>query len=422
MTSRASAVRIGTVDRSDRRAWFLVLALLIPCALWALVTAPGGFQAALAPASSPHVTDDFGLFYTTTECLVSRPCDPYAPRNFNPPHAHLLLTPLLLVTRTHAFLFFLGLNALAIVWIAFRLARSVLPWPVSAWAIAALGVGVSSLTDILLTTGQIYPLLGAGVIEAWLSWRDRRWTRAAVIMGVLISIKPIFALPALWMLRQRPATWRPLAVGCAVPFAIGMLVFGVSPYVGYFRVMSGVAVQGSGLDGSLWSTARRMLAPHGTDRVVSDHPIAPLWSAPWLVLPLWIGLSVLFVLDLVNWTRRTPLDAAWVGLLSAMLLISPKGWVYMGWVVIGPAMILWWRTRSWGLVTAAALFLVPLTVARNASGTVSSALLGSLYTWAWFAIYLGGRSGRHRDYRRTLAPATIGSQSTEPAAVGLSHR
>jgi hypothetical protein len=54
------------------------------------------------------------------------------------------------------------------------------------------------------------------------------------------------------------------------------------------------------------------------------------------------------------------------------------------------ALILWCRTRSSALLLAATLFLVPLTAARDASGTISSALLGSFYTWAWFTLYFVG--------------------------------
>jgi hypothetical protein len=378
----------------------VVRALLVSCALWALVTAPARLQTALAP--SPHVTDDFGLFFTTTECLVSRGCDPYAARNFNPPHTHLLIAPLLPLTRPHAFLVFLGLNLLVIIWIARRLARSVLKWPALTWGLVAIGAGLSSLTQTMLSTGQLYVLLGAGVIEAWLSWRDDRVIRAAVIMGVLISMKPIFALPALWMLRERPMIWKPLTIGCVATIAMGLLVFGPGPYLEYISVLKSVSVNGSPLDGSLWSAIARVLTPHASDRLVPALAIAPLWSAPWLIQPLWIVISALLIVDLASWTRRAPLDASWLGLLSAMLLISPKGWVFMGWLVIWPALILWWRSGAWLLLFAAALFLVPLTAARNATGALSSALWGSLYTWAWLTLYFAARSSQDQMKLRNV--------------------
>jgi hypothetical protein len=74
-------------------------------------------------------------------------------------HLTLALAPFVLATRTQAFFMFLGFNALAIVWIAYRLTRSVLPWSIATWGVVAAGIALSSLTQVILITGQIYPLL-----------------------------------------------------------------------------------------------------------------------------------------------------------------------------------------------------------------------------------------------------------------------
>jgi hypothetical protein len=78
-----------------------------------------------------------------------------------------------------------------------------------------------------------------------------------------------------------------------------------------------------------------------------------------------------------------------LGVLAATLLITPRGWMFAGWVLIGPAVAVAQRRgwRSPHIVLAAGILLLPIEATwAGQPNAVLTMLNGSIYTWAWLLL------------------------------------
>ena len=100
----------------------LVLAIVIAAAF-----VPGRLAAALA-VNARDAQQDFGIFYRGAHCLHDAGCDPYggadqsAP-NLAPPHAHLLLAPVIWLSRPAAYAAWLALSVFILAIVIIRVTR-----------------------------------------------------------------------------------------------------------------------------------------------------------------------------------------------------------------------------------------------------------------------------------------------------------
>jgi len=361
----------------------------------AVIAAPGAIVGNLLRGAGSHaarVTDDFGLFYHASGCLASGSCDPYlvdathAP-NMNPPHAHLLFRPLLLVPPSTAFLIWISVSACVVILCGVRLARSLaLNISPTWWVVGSIGLLVSAISASTLASGQIYAVLLWPVNEAWLAARRGRWTRAAAWLTVVATIKPLLLLPLAWIVWRQPRTLRIITVTAAAVFGAGVLLYGVDPYV-WIHSLGLARWSGHYWDGSFLQTLTRLFLPTAF--------FAPIFSGTTaIVAVLWVVLTLLLVLDLVRWLPRASIDAAWLGLIAASFLITPKGWLYAGWWLLGPAVALNHRAhwRQPALLLAAGALLLPNTnTILGQPNPWLTPLLGSLYCWTWILFYLTAR-------------------------------
>jgi hypothetical protein len=371
------------------RAYLVFAALLV-----AAITAPGRLTAGLR-WNDANSGDDFGIFYDSATCLFLTGCAPYelgagrAP-NLNAPHTHLLFAPLVSLPRTAAYRTWLVLGTLSIVVSTVRVARAVpirLSW--RTWTIVAVGVLSSGLVSATVRTGQVYPMLAWPLTEAYLALRTSRWRTAAAVIAVLATMKPLLLLPLAWVTwRDRHAIPVALAAG-AVTLIIGSIVFGGRAYLDWYESLSRFALSGHWWDGSILQSLTRTL--RGTPN------FAPLTIAPEAVRPLWLLLTLWLLVDLRRWIGRASMDAAWLGVLAATLLIAPKGWLYMAWLLIGPVGVVAHqasRPGRWWLI-AFLLLLPDTTPLVGQPNRWLTPLLGSLYCWTWWSMYLAARTATH---------------------------
>jgi hypothetical protein len=379
-----------------RQAWpGIILGAAIAIAA---LGAPGRLADAVA-WNDANRGNDFGLLFDSATCFFVRSCAPYdlgrrAP-NLNPPHTHLLLAPLVRTSQPVAYRVWLGLGALSVAAALVRLAAGPLSLSAGVWVLLVVGIVSSALTTATVRSGQIYPLFAWPMAEAYLAARSGRWRREAAIVAILATMKPLLLLPLAWICwRQRRAVW--VAAGSiAAVMTAGVTLFGIAAYFDWRRSLASFAHSGHWWDGSILQSLTRTL-----DLTRSFEPAV---FAPDVVLPLWLLFSALLLLNLRRWIPLTSTDAGWVGVIVVAMLIAPKGWLYMGWWLLPPVLGLV-RAGGWTLpwMFVSLLLLLPdTTPLLGQPNRWMTLVLGSLYCWAWLAVYFGARALAMNAYGRS---------------------
>src|SRR5262245_11748356 len=297
--------------------------------------------------------NDFGKFYYSTRLFLAGQ-DMYGPspataipvtdtetREFpdlNPPHAHLALLPVAGVHPLGALGIWVLASALCLVTSArvimaqtnLRLA-SVHPLVLTLACLSFAG------TQTVMVTGQLSFIMLLPFTLAWASARRGRWRAAAFYLGLLISVKLFFLifLPYLWIRGRLHAVTVAVATtaGC---FAVGLLVFGIAAHRAWMSMLGSVDWLWVAMNASVSGLFARALA-------ISPH-FAPLAVAPALARVLSMaaaGIIALttFVVVVADHTEEG-VDRSFAVLMVAALLISPLGWVYYLWFLLGPLVVL----------------------------------------------------------------------------------
>ena len=313
----------------------LVLALVLVVGAAALIPR---VSAALAD-NAAHDQQDFGIFYHSAGCVMRGGCNPYSPTeqvapNLAPPHALLLVTPLLPLAQPVAYGAFLlcSIGVLAIqVWRVTRTLGLVLT-PL-AWFATAAVLGSSGLMESLITSGNIYAFLAWPAVSAWRQWRRGHLVIAGVWLGVMASCKVLVFLALLYFVVH--GAWRAALamIGTAAAIvAIGVSGFGSAPYAAWLEMLSRAPMSGQFHDASIMQTLLRWLTP--------TLQFVPIADAAELVRPIWAAAAGLVATLAVTVPRRAA-DAAVLAVLSAALLASPIGWILAAWWLIAPAVAIW---------------------------------------------------------------------------------
>ena len=317
-----------------RSSTWLTLALLI---VGASLLVPR-VSAALAD-NAAHDQQDFGIFYRSAGCVVRGGCSPYtateqiAP-NLAPPHALLLVTPLLPLTQPVAYGAFLLCSIAVLATQAWRVTRTIgLTLTPIAWLATAAVVGSSGLMESLITSGNIYAFLAWPAVSAWRQWRRGHVVIAGVWLGVIASCKVLVFLALFYFVVH--GAWRAamamLGTAAAI-VAIGVAGFGSAPYAAWLEMLSRAPMSGQFHDASIMQTLLRWLTP--------TLQFAPIADAAGLVRPIWAAAAGLVATLAVTVPRRAA-DAAVLAVLSAALLASPIGWILAAWWLIAPAVAMW---------------------------------------------------------------------------------
>lgn len=369
-------------------SWLVRAILVLAIALLAVVAVDRLHESIVFNTTSDH--GDFQTFYRTARCLFVERCDPYRdiagiPPNLDPPHAHVLLMPWALWPTLQAYWMWMAISGVGLIATAFRLRQTVslqiglLPSLALVAAVAGSSIAVASVSS-----GQIYAALAWPVTEVWLALRSRKMARGAILLGLAASVKPTLLLPMAWLAMR--GHWRAAAIAvaaCALAFAIGLWGFGWSAYAGWLDTVAHFPREGHFADGSILETLLRAFTPTGY--------LAQVSNLPGLVLPLWAALSGFFI----SITLLRPLDAdrTWLALLACANLVAPKGWIYGGWWLLFPAIVVWRFSASpWTrglLVCAGALVWLPDTAPMWAQPNPALTLTwGSLYFWVWLMVWV----------------------------------
>jgi hypothetical protein len=229
-----------------------------------------------------------------------------------------------------------------------------------------------------------------------------------------MSIKPFLGLLlVVFAVRKR---WAALAIalttaiGC---FAIGIVALGWPTFLSWIHALRSITWAAHIFNASLFGFIERLVGHHPE----SIWELAPLASAPGLVLPLWL-LATAGVGAVSAWFlyRRVPADATelinettfavdrmFAVTLSAALLISPLAWVYYVFFLAGPFIALcadtqWRQAFAWRSVlfvgAALALTFAPGTLTSAQPHAWATFTIGSGYFWSLLAFWICALPGR----------------------------
>ena len=219
------------------------------------------------------------------------------------------------------------------------LARLYHPSPLRlAWAVALAGFW-GTLGD-----GQVYGLVALLVALGWSSLTLGHSWRAGLALGLLVALKPPFALWALWLLlRGQRSIVPPALLAGTLACALPAILYGPIVYWQWLKVSASVnwlALPGNGSLPGLgavlgWAPAGYLAAVFlaiylgltGRDQLAGDGLLLCLLASPLT----WAGYT-LTLLPLFWRQERWP----WLLVLAAALLCLPSGWVWKAGLVWPP--------------------------------------------------------------------------------------
>jgi hypothetical protein len=391
-------------------------------------------------ASRLHM-NDFGKFYYSARLFLSG-ADMYQPTpatwipvsssvtglflNLNPPHLHLLILPLALLSPKWALAVWWVLNAVCLTLVCNLVRRELhveIPGSFHGRLRAAAAFLGCSATGAVIVTGQLSFIIMLPMTLAWLAARHGRWRAAGVYLGVLMSVKAflVIFIPYLLIRRKVDAVFTAAAAFVAC-FASGLIVFGLASHRAWLRTLSSVDWAWPPMNASFAGLL---------DRMLSSTPLfTPLALAPPMRRAVWMvgAATIATVTCYVVWRDTSPaaLDRAFAVLLLAALLISPLGWIYYLWLALGPVAAFLTSPRYATTTSGAAprllrsgvvLFFFPwaLTVVFQPNA-VAAVIFGSIYFWAllmmWLALVLDSRNHSASPGQLLEAGSVVATRST----------
>ena len=336
---------------------------------------------------------DFHVFYMSGVAWRSGtdlyPAIAGALPNLNPPQFIVAFAPLTWVDEQTAIGLWLALNvaclwaAGVIIWRELELSVSFTALMV---AIAATGLNIGLVFGI--EEGHPVGIFTLCLTAAWAADRHERWKTAAVLLGLLASVKPFFAcvlLIALCRGRWRTILW---ALGtAAAALSVGIALCGTAGFVRWLETGQQVSWFHHPLNASIAGLAARA-------------------GIGWEV---WALASVAVLAVTAAAVRRSNhLDGEWLACVLLSLLASPLGWAYYLPLAAGPLTAIAIRRRAILLAGIGFLWPVPFAMALVPTAPLANVTLISLMSWSLIALWCVSMTILARPYERfkiaTVAP------------------
>lgn len=270
-------------------------------------------------------------------------------------------------------------------------------WLLAGWALALAGFWDT------LALGQIYLPLVLAAAGAWLLLDRHRPLAAGILIGVLVAVKPNFAVwPALLLLSGQVVAVAAAAGAVAVLWTIPLVLYGTDVYRQWVELLLSDSGRAAFLtNASLPGLAQRMdLGLAGT------------------------VISIVLLLAAAVWTVRQkpgPLEVSALGIMGG-IVASPIAWVHYTLFLL-PVFF----SRRWNgpMIAAAGLLVVPVPWALSTLGAPmwQQLTLGSVYSWAVLLCVAGmimtivGRQPRPEG----VQPVPRRRHSVNPLKVWKSH-
>jgi Glycosyltransferase family 87 len=303
-----------------------------------------------------HGDDAYGI-HALTFHVVLPGVDLWNP-NLNPPVSLPAFALLNLIEPGRGFRIWWSISLCCYAVVVLLLVRtsSGLRWQTALWAFALAG-----LWDTL-SLGQIYLPLVLAAVAAWLLMEQGRSSLAGVLVGIVVAMKPNFAV---WPLLLLLAGHRPIALwalgSAGVLSLVPMVWLGTDPYWDWLKLIVSDRERAAFLtNASLPGLAARAGVP--------------------LVGILFGGIGLVAIGYLAATRRPDATRASALGILGG-IAASPLAWVHYTLFLLP----VFFRAKPSWLLTASAVLLavpVPIVLAFVDAPGWQQLTVGSIYTWA----------------------------------------
>ena len=406
MVSDRTLQRVFGLDPRFVAMWgtpIRALTVLVTCLVLAGLT--GAYVNTVRNTIEIRQGQDFGLFYRSAGS--TQPASALPSPNLNPPHFSYLLRPFTRVDLPRAFLAWLAMSVIALlISVAVIVRTAELRW--GAVVAVCVFLYAASPTVATLLTGQVGLVLLLPFTIGWASARQHRYVSAGAWIGICASVKPFFLLfvPFLVARRQIGAALVALAP-VVVVFGIGVAYDGIDAYRVWIDNLVSVTWAEHYLNASALGFVERTLS-------ASEWQQVPVVHAPKMVAPVWVTLCVGISVATLWRVRSVPsVDAQFLLVTSAALLLSPLGWIYYLWFLTPPVVgvISTFTTagrRQVLLGLGLAGFLVPPFLPLGAlqwSYGLGTLTFGSVYFWSLAALWVVALRAPHRTVSEDTATA-----------------
>lgn len=227
--------------------------------------------------------------------------------------------------------------------------------------------------------GQVTFLLMLPFTASWLALRRSAHLQAGLWFGIVVALKPLFAVMALVLPLRVCAAAAAASAGVS---GAALLWTGIGPWQDWVALGRDVAWLSWADNASLWGVAARAASGELGGGRPGDLP--PLALA---------GLALIAAIGGARVRRMSEIDRRMAMAVIWMLLVSPLGWVYYAPIALGPVRA-WWPGTAAAWI-AVALLAVPLPLIYPLmSNHVALATLGSVYAAALVAAWIALESTR----------------------------
>ena len=243
--------------------------------------------------------------------------------------------------------------------------------PFSSWLLGSSFLFIYYPTLSNFALGQVTLLLLPILTLAWHDLRRGREYSAGLWLGLLIGLKPFFAilLPALLIQRRWIAILSASASGL-VTLLIGYAFFGAEAYSHYAILAADVTWSGANWNGSWAGVIERIISGQQSSTLPQGSHIARSWTAVISIATLVLMLILLWLHREKHKSLKLQSDALIAAGIPTALLVSPLGWSYYFPLLMIPVVIAWGMTkfqyfgRKWKLllILPIALSMTPTTL------------------------------------------------------------
>jgi hypothetical protein len=378
LLARSARADAGFTRDLSRSAGFLSVALIgLGGPLLAVV-----YILMLHAAFTGLAMHDYGLEYHGLQRWLQggSPYSRTGASNLVPPFIHLLYLPFVALPPLTSYVVWQGLNLGLVIWVWWTVAAEH-DWIASVRrrTVGALLILASGPVTTGAYTGQPIGFLALIGWATWTAARQRKWTRAGVLLAILVVWKPTFAVLAIILVLTR--RWTAVATSAIAGLAattIGALLFGYDGYREWLESIRALRAYPSRMNLSVYGFVSRIFE--------GGMNLAPAVYMPAVVAPIVLLVSAALAWRVWLRLRAVQQDPDWVfalGIVAASLLF-PIGWSYYLPAAIGPLCAVFAREpRLWKRSDIfIACWLVPFSLLwLGQPSALASVTIGSIYFW-----------------------------------------